>query len=298
MLERGWLSSNNIVFGAGPSGAAIVDTGYCTHAVQTLELVEAVLQGRALRRIVNTHLHSDHCGGNAALQARWACETQVPASSWQAVSDWDEDVLTYAYTGQTCPRFVAQGALSVGGLVELGGWMWTVLSAKGHDPDAVMLFQPDARVLIAGDALWESRLAIVFPELVGVSGFEEARNTLQQIEVLDPAVVIPGHGQPFTDVESAVKTARGLLDRFLMQPSAHHLHAARALLMFRLLEIRSCTQCQAVDWLCGTAIFVDIWKACDHQPETLDAFATAVIEQLLRTGALRQTADGMLSVAR
>ena len=47
---------------------AVVDTGYCIHAEQTLALVEAALQGAPLQRIVNTHLHSDHCGGNALLR--------------------------------------------------------------------------------------------------------------------------------------------------------------------------------------------------------------------------------------
>ena len=69
-LERGWLSANSVVF-TGPEGAAVVDTGYCSHAEQTVALVQAALGGRALERILNTHLHSDHCGGNAALQATW-----------------------------------------------------------------------------------------------------------------------------------------------------------------------------------------------------------------------------------
>ena len=69
VFERGWLSSNNILF-TGPGPATLVDTGYLTHAAQTLALVERALDGQPLERLINTHLHSDHCGGNAALQAR------------------------------------------------------------------------------------------------------------------------------------------------------------------------------------------------------------------------------------
>lgn len=67
VLERGWLSANNILF-IGQHDTAIVDTGYCSHAEQTVELVRDALAGRRLDRLLNTHLHSDHCGGNAALQ--------------------------------------------------------------------------------------------------------------------------------------------------------------------------------------------------------------------------------------
>ncbi|MEG2047772.1 MAG: MBL fold metallo-hydrolase, partial [Comamonas sp.] len=48
VLERGWLSANNIVFAAAPDdaeGSAVVDTGYVTHSAQTLALIESSLQG-------------------------------------------------------------------------------------------------------------------------------------------------------------------------------------------------------------------------------------------------------------
>lgn len=78
VFERGWLSSNNVLL-VDEARAALVDTGYATHAEQTVSLVEHALAGRALDTIVNTHLHSDHCGGNARLQAQWPCETLRPS---------------------------------------------------------------------------------------------------------------------------------------------------------------------------------------------------------------------------
>eukprot|EP01034_Spumella_vulgaris_P013337 gene13337-17005_t len=60
---------------ADPGGAVLVDTGYCTHAAQTEALVGHALDaaGEKLRLIVNTHLHSDHCGGNARLTETHGC---------------------------------------------------------------------------------------------------------------------------------------------------------------------------------------------------------------------------------
>jgi Zn-dependent hydrolases, including glyoxylases len=81
LFERGWLSANSIVF-QGRHGTAIVDTGYHSHGAQTVELVRAALGGRPLERILNTHLHSDHCGGNAALQSAWPeAQTAIPPAS-------------------------------------------------------------------------------------------------------------------------------------------------------------------------------------------------------------------------
>src|SRR5262245_49197489 len=68
VLERGWLSSNNLLLHDPQAGDWLLDSGHCVHAAQTVELVRHALQGRPLVRLLNTHLHSDHCGGNAALQ--------------------------------------------------------------------------------------------------------------------------------------------------------------------------------------------------------------------------------------
>jgi len=90
VLERGWLSSNNVVFRSeSGSSSAVVDTGYDSHAAQTVALLKDCLEGEPLARILNTHLHSDHCGGNAELQRAFGSETVVPAVSFGAVSDWN-----------------------------------------------------------------------------------------------------------------------------------------------------------------------------------------------------------------
>ena len=43
--ERGWLSSNNVLL-LTPSEAALIDSGYATHADQTLALLQREI-GRA-----------------------------------------------------------------------------------------------------------------------------------------------------------------------------------------------------------------------------------------------------------
>ena len=51
VFERGWLSANNILFhGAGRT--ALVDSGYCTHADQTVALVAPGLGGPSARPAV------------------------------------------------------------------------------------------------------------------------------------------------------------------------------------------------------------------------------------------------------
>jgi glyoxylase-like metal-dependent hydrolase (beta-lactamase superfamily II) len=236
VFERGWLSSNNILF-LGPQ-TALVDSGYVTHAPQTLALVRQALGNRPLDLLVSTHLHSDHCGGNAALQAAYGCRTAIPASEADKVRAWDEDALSYKATGQQCPRFSFDMTLAPGDVFELGGLRWQALAAPGHDPHAVLFFCPGEGILISGDALWENGFGVLFPELWGEPGFEEQAATLDLIAGLDVRLVIPGHGRVFGDVALALARSRARLDYLSADPRRNAENALKVMLKFLLLERR------------------------------------------------------------
>jgi glyoxylase-like metal-dependent hydrolase (beta-lactamase superfamily II) len=248
VFERGWLSANNILFVDGDD-TALVDSGYVTHAAQTLALVEAGLGGRPLRRLVNTHLHSDHCGGNAALQARWQPRTLIPAAQADAVRAWDVDALSYRDTGQQCERFGFDGVVQDGDDLRLGGIDWQVVAAPGHDPHAVMLFAPREGILISGDALWENGFGVIFPELEGESGFAEQAAVLARIATLDVRVVIPGHGRPFADVAAALDIAGARLAYLSGDASRNAAHAIKVLVKFKLLEQQRMPRDALLAWM-------------------------------------------------
>ena len=94
ILERGWLSSNNILF-LGENENVIIDTGYVTHAEQTLQLVQHILGDRPLHKIYNTHLHSDHCGGNKILHDHYQAKIAIPEAEFYKVNDWDYENLVF-----------------------------------------------------------------------------------------------------------------------------------------------------------------------------------------------------------
>ena len=296
VLERGWLSANQAVFrGAGATPATVVDTGFSTHAEQTLALVDHALAGERLGRIVNTHLHSDHCGGNGALQRRGGIETWIPSTSIAAVERWDDDALSYRLTGQPCPRFVADRALVPGDSIMLGEASWQVHAAPGHDMDAVMLFEPQTRTLIAGDALWEERLAIIFPELAGEDGFGPTRATLSLIERLQPLEVLPGHGRPFGDVARALAASRERVETFERHPERHAQHAARALLMFHLLEVRQAGFDELVAWMRQTPIYRIVAHRAGLDEAGAADWAASQVRRLVDDGVLLEH-DGHVAV--
>lgn len=258
VFERGWLSSNNIL-AIGQSQTSVVDTGYVTHAPQTVQLLGLSLGDRALDQIVNTHLHSDHCGGNAALQEVYPrAITLIPPGQAGDVRDWNVERLTFAPTGQSCARFGFTGTLHSGGHICLGDVEWEVHSAAGHDPHSLIFFEPTHKVLISADALWENGFGVVFPELDDDGGFDEVADTLSMIERLDPAWVIPGHGRVFSNVSSALSKARSRLQQFRVQPHKHRRHALKVLIVFKLLEWRQTSWEQLLRWFNSSDYFLRI----------------------------------------
>ena len=255
VLERGWLSSNSVLCFDAAGEATIVDTGYATGATQLEALVAHALGERRLARIVNTHLHSDHCGGTAALQRRFGAAIAVPSGEATAVASWDEDLLSYRATGQDCERFGFDLVLTPGMSLAMGGLQWDVLAAPGHDDHQVILWCAERRVLISADALWENGFGAIFPEIEGLSGFAEQEALLDLIAALDPACVIPGHGAPFGDVAGALARARQRLSALRADPLRNARHIAKALIKFWLLDRRDVAYAQAIEHFRAAPLF-------------------------------------------
>ena len=301
-FERGWLSSNNVLLhdDSGAAGTVLIDSGHLHHAAQTEQLLHHALAGAPLARIVNTHLHADHCGGNATLQRAFGCRIGIPPGQWQAVQAWDDVALSYAPTGQACERFTADARVLPGSELQVGSQRWQVHAAPGHDPHSIILFNAEQRVAITADALWERGFGVVFPELDGhpddASAFDEVAASLDLIESLDARWAIPGHGAPFADVPAALAIARQRLAAFRADPLKHARHAMRALITFHLLEVGSQTWPDLLRWFGGVSLYGQLWLRMGRPQGTLAAYAEQTVGELVSQGVLVQR-EGLVSSA-
>ena len=234
---RGWLNANHVALLA-PGDNVLIDSGYCTHRERTLEIL-ASREGfdrQPIERLVNTHCHSDHMGGNAAIASAYGCRITIPAGEVKHVRPWTPQSVWMEELDQRADPFHFDDTIAAGESFEGGGFEWNAHAAPGHDMDALMFFEPANRILVSGDALWKDGMGFVWPAEGRNPHIEAAREALAAIERLNPAVVIPGHGEPFTDVAGSVATVRAKLDAFERDPKKNARHGTKVMFVFALLD--------------------------------------------------------------
>jgi glyoxylase-like metal-dependent hydrolase (beta-lactamase superfamily II) len=287
VFVRDWLSANNVLL-KSVDGHVLIDSGYVRHAPLTLALL-ASPQGLAdapLVRLVNTHCHSDHIGGNAAIQARYDCPIALPEDEAPLISAWDEKALLLGYCDQRADRFRVDEIIRAGETYVWGDLEWCALAAPGHDMAALVFYNPEHRILISGDALWENGYGLLMPPEIDPAALPATRATLERLAALDVRIVIPGHGEPFTDVAAALERAFQRTGAFEVDSVRIARHALKALLTFALLDKQRMALADLPVYLDRVAIYRDFNARFFRLSPS--ALADLLVHELERVGAVRR----------
>lgn len=292
VFVRDWLSSNNVVL-RSRDGHVLIDTGYSRHAPLTLALLASArgIGHDPLAWVVNTHCHSDHVGGNAAIVAKYGCPIAVPAAEAPLVERWDEKALLYDYCDQRVERFVVDQGLTPGSTHVWGDLEWHALAAPGHDMGALVFHNPEHRVLISGDALWEDGFGFVMPREFDPGALPATRATLEMLAALDVRTVIPGHGEAFTGVGAALERARQRLAAFESDSRRVARHALKVNLVFSLLDKQRLSLAEMPAYLDRVGLYRDFNRQFFRIAPS--ALAELLIGELTRSGVVR-CEDGWL----
>jgi len=209
---------------------ALVDTGIGNDLTRELwdQVFAQHLRGRAVSRVVITHLHPDHAGNAGWLTERFGVPLTCSQGDFLMAHAWRDQTAGYQVEGLThlfrqhglerslleeidatrgtayrrhVPGFPERYRRIIDGdTLLIGGRKWRVIMGYGHAPEHASLHCEEAKVLISGD--------MILPRIstnVSVSAVNPDGNPLQRFidsvkllgQLPDDTFVLPSHGLPF-----------------------------------------------------------------------------------------------------
>ena len=234
-----WPSSANVFLVPDLDGFSLIDVGCGGMAAADRLLAGLARFGHNLddlHTVVLSHAHPDHMGALA-----WILESARPRvliHPRDRASALDPENLTDSFDIPLARRASGQGPLSdlargfdllrffeqsgcamcaaaeveemaEGEEIRLGALRFEVFHTPGHAPGHVSFFEPDRKILLAGDVVGQVP-AWYTPSSGGVIGY---LRSLAVLETLPAETVLPSHGPIFHDLAEAVGRIRGKLLR-------------------------------------------------------------------------------------
>ncbi|HSU43502.1 MAG TPA: MBL fold metallo-hydrolase, partial [Casimicrobiaceae bacterium] len=118
------------------------------------------------------------------------------------------------------------------------------------------------------------------------------RATLGMIADLGARWVIPGHGEPFGDIDAALERAFRRTDAFEADPLRLARHALKVVLVFALLDRERMLLAEMPAYVERVEIFREFNERYFKLPPA--TLATELIDELERVGAVRREAGYLL----
>jgi cyclase len=189
-IDAGALSLGTASFAILDREEALV---YDTHTTpEHGRQVRAALEVEGARRftVLLSHWHLDHVAGNTAFRD---CEILATARTAELLARHKEAIEAGQHEGPpgVCPLVLPTRTFEGRTELRVGRRKLEAIHVDVHSDDAAALWDPEARLLLAGDTVEDT---VTYVEEPG--HFDAHLRDLDRLLALDPAAILPSHGDP------------------------------------------------------------------------------------------------------
>ena len=240
-----WPESANVYVFRDGDGISLFDVG-CGSIASVDRILSALKnlkwESKPVKKIILSHAHPDHMGAMEILLSEVSLE-HIILHEIEAPYALDPERLSLAFDIPLCKAIWSEngnqagenekgrgfdlidyfralgcsictvrptGTVVEGDTVRVGNYHFQVFHTPGHAPGHISLYDPEKRLLLAGDVLGEM-VAWYAPSSGGAEGFIES---LQKIGNLDIDLILPSHGSVIVDVRKSIQeTGEKILER-------------------------------------------------------------------------------------
>ncbi len=255
-FERGWLNANH--FACVGEETVLIDTGYLPSFAQTEELLtQAGVSIDRVRRIISTHSHCDHIGGNAAIQAATGCRITMHPIQKRIIDDRDDWATWARYYEHEAEFFRVDDTIQEGDELVLGPLRFQVFHVPGHAPGMLAFYEPRRKILLSSDAVWDGDVGVLNTHVDGTIAPWLALDSARRLAALEVQVIYPGHGPAITDPRRAFERATTKIERLIEDRRALGWDQLKKMTLYALLMWGSMPEEKFFPRLMATPWFMD-----------------------------------------
>ncbi len=201
---------------AGSESALLFDTGNGLGDIAAIvdDLTELPV------RVLNSHSHFDHIGGNYQFENILSPSTEFAVSNSTGIET--DQVKMEASSEALChglpdgvtreshriKPYTITSRITDGDIIDLGGRELEILQIPGHTDDSIALLDREAGLLWTGDSFYEGPIWLFFPE----TDLRAYKASLARIADLVPELtaLFPAHNTPRADPSMLLDTQNAL----------------------------------------------------------------------------------------
>lgn len=165
--------------------------------------------------------------------------------------------------------------------IRAGNTHLRILHTPGHSAGHISLYEPQEKILIAGDLFHRNDVGWLDTVREGESAIRRSLESLDRLAAFEIQKAYSGHGPEIGDPAKAIDSARSRLEKWLQNPEKAFWHACKRIFAFTLIMKDGLPEEEIGPYLLNCGWIKDFSESFGAEPES---FVRDLTDEMTRSG--------------